>query len=355
MVSVTHPDGRTQRRPRRFRGVVTALRTILVILASLVGLAAVTFTIGRFLPTDPVLAAIGDHASAELYAQTRLDMGLDRPIALQFLTYLTKLLHGDLGQSLLTGQSVLKDLASFFPATFELSTAALLFGLLIGIPLGVTAAANQGRPLDHLIRVVSLTGYSVPVFWFGLVGLVVLYVKLGLVPGPGRIDVAYEYAIEPTTGLILIDTLLAGNLDAFWDALAHLLLPAAILGYYSAAYIARMTRAFMIDALHHEFISTARIKGMPEQTVLWLHALPSIAGPLITVIGLAYASLLEGAVLTETVFAWPGLGLYITNALFNADLNAVLGGTLVVGTAFLLLNMATDGLQRYLDPRVTRS
>lgn len=354
MTSLLHQGDVKLHRPRRLRGVVTALRAILIILATLIGLAAITFTIGRFLPTDPVIAAIGDHASAELYQETRLAMGLDRPIPLQFLTYLDRLIHGDLGQSLLTGQPVTSDLASFFPATFELSTAALLIGLILGIPLGVTAASRQGRLTDHVIRVVSLTGYSVPVFWFGLVGLVFLYVKLGLVPGPGRIDVAYEYAIEPKTGLILIDTLLAGNWEAFIDAAHHLLLPAVILGYYSAAYIARMTRAFMIDALHHEFITTARVKGMSTASVLWSHALPSVAGPLVTVIALAYASLLEGAVLTETVFAWPGLGLYITNALFNADLNAVLGGTLVVGSAFLLLNMATESLQKRLDPRGQR-
>ena len=355
MASLLHQRDAALRRPRRFRGVVTVLRTALVIFATLIGLAAITFTIGRFLPTDPVIAAIGDHASTELYQQTRLAMGLDRPIPAQFLTYLYRLAQGDLGQSLLTGQPVTTDLAGFFPATFELSTAALLIGLVIGIPLGVIAAARQGKLTDHLIRVVSLTGYSVPVFWFGLVGLVFLYVKLGVVPGPGRIDVAYEYTIEAKTGLILVDTLLAGNWDAFVDAAHHLLLPSTILGYYSAAYIARMTRAFMIDALHHEFITTARVKGMSATNVLWSHALPSVAGPLITVIALAYASLLEGAVLTETVFAWPGLGLYITNALFNADLNAVLGGTLVVGGAFLLLNMATEALQQRLDPRGQRA
>jgi len=327
----------------------------LAMATTLVGLAAVTFVIGRFLPTDPVLAAIGDHATAELYDQTRVAMGLDKPILLQFWIYLTRLIQGDLGQSIMTGQPVLRDLLAFFPATFELATAALAIGILVGVPLGLTAGHQQGRALDHIIRVVALTGYSVPVFWFGLVGLVFFYVKLDLLPGPGRIDVAYEYVIEPKTGLILIDTLLAGDLEAFRDALAHLILPASILGYYCVSYITRMTRAFTIDVLHQEFIVTARIKGASEARVLWAHVLPAISGPLITVLALAYAHLLEGAVLTETVFAWPGLGLYITNALFNADLNAVLGGTLVVGIAFLLLNNGTEALQRRLDPRARQS
>lgn len=354
-MSDTHIQGRHQIIWWRLDLLGAWASAALVMAATLVGLAAVTFIIGRFLPTDPVLAAIGDHATAELYDQTRLAMGLDKPILLQFWTYLTHLAEGDLGQSIMTGQPVSRDLLAFFPATFELATAALAIGIIIGVPLGLIAGHQQGRALDHIIRIVALTGYSVPVFWFGLVGLVFFYVKLDWLPGPGRIDVAYEYVIEAKTGLILVDTLLAGDIDAFKDALAHLILPAGILGYYSVAYITRMVRAFTIDTLHQEFIVTARIKGASETRVLWAHVLPAVSGPLITVLALAYAGLLEGAVLTETVFAWPGLGLYITNALFNADLNAVLGGTLVVGTAFLLLNNGTEALQRRLDPRARLS
>jgi peptide/nickel transport system permease protein len=324
---------------------------LLVTAATLVGLAAVTFSIGRLLPTDPVLAAIGDHASVELYQRTYAEMGLNKSIAAQFTGYLGDVISGNLGRSIMTGQPVAQDLAGFVPATLELATAALLIGLLLGIPLGVAAAANRGKLVDHLVRLVALVGYSVPVFWLGLVGLLVFYAKLNWVAGPGRIDVVYDYSLQRRTGLLLIDTLLAGNGAAFLDALSHLLLPAAILGYYSTAYIARMTRAFMIEALGQEYVVAARVKGVPGQRVLWCHALPTVTGPLVTVIGLTYASLLEGAVLTETIFAWPGLGLYITNALFSADLNAVLGGTFVIGAAFLLLNLGTDALQRRLDPR----
>jgi peptide/nickel transport system permease protein len=197
-------------------------------------------------------------------------------------------------------------------------------------------------------------GYSVPVFWLGLVGLLLFYATLDWAPGPGRLDVFYDGLVDPVTGVITIDALLAGETEIFWNALSHLILPASILGYFSIAYISRMTRSFMLDQLRQEYITTARVKGLSEARVIWHHALGNIAVPLITVVALSYANLLEGSVLTETVFAWPGLGLYITNSLLNADMNAVLGGTLVVGTVFIGLNMLSDLLYRLLDPRAKK-
>ena len=193
-----------------------------------------------------------------------------------------------------------------------------------------------------------------PVFWLGLVGLLLFYAKLGLGAGPGRLDVFYDGLVDPVTGVILVDALLAGETEIFWNALSHLILPASILGYFSIAYISRMTRSFMLDQLRQEYIMTARVKGLSETRVIWRHALGNIAVPLITVVALSYADLLEGSVLTETVFAWPGLGLYITNSLLNADMNAVLGGTLVVGAVFIGLNMLSDLLYRLLDPRAKK-
>jgi peptide/nickel transport system permease protein len=201
------------------------------------------------------------------------------------------------------------------------------------------------------VRVVGLIGYSVPVFWLGLVGLLVFYAKLDMVAGPGRLGVFYEGLVEPVTGVILIDSALAGDWDVFANALDHIVLPASILGYFSLAYIARMTRSFMIEQLRQEYIVTARIKGLSEARVIWGHALRNTAVPLVTVIALSYANLLEGSVLTEIVFAWPGLGFYITNSLLNADMNAVLGGTIVVGCVFIGLNLLSDLLYRVLDPR----
>jgi peptide/nickel transport system permease protein len=222
---------------------------------------------------------------------------------------------------------------------------------VVGVPVGVLAATQEGRWPDQVVRVLSLLGYSIPVFWLGLMGLLVFYAKLGWVPGPGRLDVAYDDLVDPVTGVLLVDALIAGDMEVFWNAFSHLLLPAAILGYFSLAYIARMTRSFMLNELRQEYIVTARVKGVSEWRVVWRHALGNTLVPLVTVIALSYAYLLEGSVLTETVFAWPGLGQYITNSLLNADMDAVLGGTLVVGTVFVAINVLSDLLYRLLDPR----
>jgi peptide/nickel transport system permease protein len=318
---------------------------------TVLGLLLVTFLIGRVVPIDPVLAVLGDRALPEAYERVRIEMGLDQPLWRQFLAYVGDVLRGDLGQSVLTSRPVLEDVLRVFPATLELATAAVILGVALGIPAGVQAAVHQGRWPDHAIRILGLVGHSVPVFWLGLVALLVFYARLDLAPGPGRLDVFYEGLVEPVTGIVTVDALLAGETEIFWNALHHLMLPAGILGYYSVAYIARMTRSFMLDQLRQEYVTTARVKGLSEARVVWRHALGNIAVPLITVVALSYATLLEGSVLTETVFAWPGLGLYITNSLLSADMNAVLGGTLVVGGVFIGLNLLSDLLYRLLDPR----
>jgi peptide/nickel transport system permease protein len=328
------------------------VRFVASLVLTFLGLAAVTFMIGRFAPTDPVLAVVGDHATREVYDRVRLEMGLDKPIPEQFLIYLHKVLSGDFGHSVMTSNPVLVDLLHFFPATFELATIATVIGIALGVPAGVAAAAYRGRWPDHVIRVVGLFGYSMPVFWLGLVGLFVFYGKLGWVAGPGRLDIGYDDILTPVTGVILIDSAMAGEWEIFRNAVAHLVLPAGILGYIALAYIARMTRSFMIDQLSQEYVVAARIKGRSFWGVVWRHAFPNVLVPLITVVGLAYAGFLEGAVLTETVFAWPGLGLYITHSLFNADMNAVLGGTLVVGAVFVGINVTCDFLYRLADPRL---
>jgi peptide/nickel transport system permease protein len=315
------------------------------------GLTAVTFVIARVVPIDPVLAIVGDRATTATYERVRAELGLDNPLYQQYWDYLTKIMQGDLGTSVLTAKPVLEDMLHFFPATLELATLATLIGVILGIPMGVAAAVHEGRWTDYLLRFIGLIGYSVPVFWLGLVGLLVFYAKLDLVAGPGRLDFFYDGLVQPVTRVILIDSALAGAWDVFGNALSHVMLPAAILGYYSLAYIARMTRSFMLDQLSQEYITTARVKGMSERRVIWRHAFSNILVPLITVVALSYAYLLEGAVLTETVFAWPGIGLYITNSLFNGDLNAVLGGTIMVGCVFVGLNLLSDVLYQLVDPR----
>jgi peptide/nickel transport system permease protein len=248
---------------------------------------------------------------------------------------------------------VLTDLIQVFPATLELATWGILLGIVLGIPLGVWAAVKKDSPIDHVIRFVGLVGYSSPIFWLGIMGLLIFYAKLGWLPGPGRLDFGYEDLITPITGVMTIDTLLQGDYDMFWNAVSHLILPASLLGYFSLAYISRMTRSLMLSQLRQEYVLTARVKGVPERRIIWKHAMGNVLVPLLTVVALSYGNLLEGSVLTETVFTWHGIGLYITNAIFGQDLPAVMGGTIVVGLVYILINTLTDVLYRFLDPRAS--
>jgi len=324
---------------------------LLTVAITLVGLAALTFFIGRVLPIDPVLAIVGEKALPEVYDRVYLELGLDKPIWQQFVEYLAKLLRGDFGISYSTNRPVLTDLLSFFPATLELATIGLVIGVALGVPMGVASAYWHEKWPDHVIRIVGLIGYSVPIFWLGLVGLFVFYYKLGWVSGPGQVDVFFTGIAPRVTGFILVDTALAGEWEIFWNAVSHMILPALLIGYFSLAYISRMTRSVMLDQLSREYVLTARLKGASEFTVVVRHALGNAMIPLITVIALSYGGLLEGSVLVETIFAWPGIGNYIYSSLFSADMNAVLGGTLLVGIVFVLLNMLSDVLYAALDPR----
>lgn len=326
-------------------------RFVLMVAITIFGLLAVTFFIGRVVPVDPVLAVVGDRAPAHVYARVREEMGLDLPLWQQFAIYIGNVLRADFGNSVLTSRPVVEDVARYFPATLELATLGTLLGTIFGVPLGVAAAVWRGRFVDHIVRVIGLVGYSAPIFWLGLLGLLVFYAQLGWVSGPGRLDVTYEYMLTPVTGMVLVDAALAGDWAVFRNAVSHIALPAALLGYFSLAYISRMTRSFMLNELSQEYVTTARVKGLSERRIIWRHALRNAAVPLITVVALSYANLLEGSVLTETVFAWPGLGRYITNSLQNADMNAVLGGTLVIGVVFVAINTFTDLLYRLFDPR----
>ena len=318
------------------------------------GLLLVTFLIGRVVPVDPVLAVVGDRASQSTYDAAYIALGLDKPLWQQFGIYLGNVLSGDFGTSLLTKRPIVEDIARVFPATLELATAGIVIGTVVGIPVGVLAAVRQGGLSDQIVRILGLVGYSAPIFWLGLLGLLVFYAQLGWVAGPGRIDISYEYSFTQVTGLLLLDAAMAGEWAAFGNVVSHLALPAVLLGYFSMAYISRMTRSFMLNELAQEYVITARVKGVPEWRIIWVHALRNAAVPLVTVVALSYAGLLEGSVLTETVFAWPGLGQYLTNSLQNADMNAVLGGTLVIGVIFVGLNLLSDLLYTLLDPRVRR-
>jgi peptide/nickel transport system permease protein len=260
-------------------------------------------------------------------------------------------LHGDFGMSILTARPVLEDLIRVFPATAELATVGIIIGVVLGIPLGVWSAVYRNSFLDHVMRVLGLVGYSVPIFWLGIMGLLIFYLELQWIGGPGRLDVYLDGEVPTVTGMILVDSLLAGDWEVFDNAFSHIILPASLLGYYSLAYVCRMTRSLMLEQLNQEYLITARVKGMPERRVVWRHAFGNIQVPLITVVALAFANILEGSVLTETVFAWPGIGRYITTALLAADMNAVLGGTIVVGLVYIGMNLLSDILYRIVDPR----
>ncbi|PYE30352.1 peptide/nickel transport system permease protein [Rhizobium sp. PP-F2F-G38] len=321
------------------------------LLLSLFVLLIVTFVIGRILPTDPVGAIVGELADPAAYQAMRARLGLDLPVYEQFWLYLTSLLHGDLGTAILTGNPVLQDLAQAFPATLELATLAVILSTLVGVPLGMTAAFFRDTWIDKFTRVISLVGHSIPVFWFGIVGLVIFYAGLEWVGSPGRVDVYLEGLVEPRTGLLLVDSLLAGDTEVFWNAVHHIILPACILAYSAMAYITRMTRSFTLEQLNQDYVIAARAKGASSMRIVTGHLLPNIAVQLITVLAISYGGLLEGAVVTEIVFSWPGIGQYMTNALMTGDMNAILAGTLIIGLIFMLLNFLSDLAYLVFDPR----
>ncbi|HGU5374267.1 TPA: ABC transporter permease [Klebsiella pneumoniae] len=336
------------------------LQGLFTLLLTLFGLLLVTFSLSALSPVDRVLQIVGDHASQSTYDQVRHQLGLDQPLPVQFWHYLVNLAHGDLGIASATGQPVLHDLLAVFPATLELATLALIVGAVLGIVAGVLCARYAGSPWDLAVRTFTLLGNSVPIFWLGLLMLALFYARLQWAPGPGRLDDIYQYTVEPRSGFALIDTWLSGDTAAFKNAIGHLALPVLVLAYYSLASITRLTRSACLSEMNKEYILLARAKGAGEMTILLRHVLPNIRGTLLTVTALAWTSMLEGAVLTETVFSWPGIGRYLTTALFAGDTTAlfagdttaIMGGTLLIGVSFVLINNLTDLLVRLTDPRV---
>lgn len=321
------------------------------ILATLCGLLILTFCIGRLMPVDPVRAIVGEEADQATYNMVAERIGANLPIWQQFFRYVGDLLHGDFGTSIRTGQPVISDILHVMPATIELATFAIIFGAGFGVPLGILAAVKRNKPVDHIIRFMTLIGHSMPIFWTGMIGLIIFYAALDLVGGGGRISDFYVGLVPDTTGFLLIDSILAGDWEVFGDAVNHLILPASILGYSSLAYITRMTRSFMLDQLNQEYITTARVKGLSKGRTIWRHAFANIRVQLVTIVALAYGSLLEGAVLIETVFSWPGFGQYITNNMLIGDMNAVMTCVLIVGVIFIALNLLSDALYKIFDPR----
>jgi len=331
-----------------FAYIVRRLAWMVVVLW---GVLTITFFVARVIPADPVGAILGPQAPPEAIEAEKARWGLDKPIYVQYIRYLAGLAQGDLGVSLRTRRPVLQDIKQFFPATVELALAALLIGLIMGIGLGVISAVRSGQVVDHAARVFAIVGLSMPAFWLGLLLLLVFYYSLGWLPGPGQLP--YWLPRPPrVTGFMFLDSLIAGDWTAFGSYLKHLIMPAFTLGWLSTASITRITRSSMLEVLREEYVKTARMKGLRETSVVMKHAFKNALLPVVTIIGIRLASLLEGAVLTETVFAWPGLGRYATHAFLSIDFNAVVGVALFMALLYSGSNLVVDILYAYLNPKI---
>ena len=328
-----------------------------VVGSALMAVAAtlVVFLVAHMVPADPILAQLGDKASAnpELVAKFRARWGLERPLWEQYGIFLGRLARGDLGESIASRRPVLDDMTQYAPATIELATLAAILTIAVGVPLGVLAAVKRDGWLDHAARLACLVGVSAPTFWLAFLVLAVFYGGLEIAPSPGRLDVG---AVPPPrhTGLFLVDSLLAGDWATFRSALAHMVLPATVLAASTVGLITRTTRASMLETLSQDYVRTARAKGLAEGGVVRGHAVPNALIPVVTLGGLAYAELLAGTVLTETIFSWPGLGRYTYQSALALDFPAILGVTLLVAVVYLAMNFVVDLSYLYLDPRVAR-
>jgi peptide/nickel transport system permease protein len=364
-VSTLSEDPTTLRRPPRrgrrgsYRGGGRGRsigRRLLTLPFLLLGMTVLMFLISRFLPADPAVAFLGNNGADNQQAVDAFNAkyGLDRPLVEQYVIYLDRLVHGDLGTSISTGRPVTSELADAFPATLELAGAALLISLALGIPFGILAAARRWSIVDRITGGISLLGVSMPPFVLALLALQILYLRLGWVAGPGRLDPFLDPPPK-VTGLMSVDALLAGQPDVALDVLHHLLLPALVLGFIHGAYFARVVRSTMGDALHSDFVRTARGKGLAAQVILLRHAFRFSLVPTLSLVGLTFGELFAGAITVETITGWPGVGRYMYNAATKLDFPAVMAGTLVIGVAYVVVNLIVDLLYGVADPRVKDS
>ena len=327
------------------------LRKLAAVIPTFLGITLVAFTLIRLVPGDPIEVMVGErNLDPVMHAALTQRLGLDRPLYEQYLSYINALVHGDMGTSLVTREPVVREFMALFPATVELTLMALLFAITLGLPAGIIAGLKRGSPIDHSVMGVAMTGYSMPIFWWGLIMIMFFSVDLGWTPVSGRI--AIEYDIVPRSGLLLIDSLLSCEEGAFKSAASHLVLPVIVLGTVPLAVIARMTRSSMLEVLREDYIRTARAKGMAPLRVVVVHALRNALIPVITVIGLQVGSLLAGAVLTETIFSWPGIGKWLIDSIARRDYPVVQAGILVSATIFVAVNLLVDLLYGVVNPRM---
>jgi dipeptide transport system permease protein len=328
------------------------LRRLALTIPTFIALMFLTFVAIRMVPGDPVEVRVGEHGiSPERLAFFRHELGLDQPVWKQFLDYSWRLLHGDFGVSLATQQKVLTEFLTLFPATLELSFFAMAFAILLGVPAGALAAVNRGGVFDQALMTISLFGYSMPIFWWGLLLIMFVAVDLGWTPVSGRIDLIKYYFDQPT-GFMVIDAALSDQPGAVVDALRHLILPSIVLGTVPLGVIARMTRSSMLEVLSEDYVRTARAKGLSPFRVIGVHALRNALLPVVTVIGLSISALMAGAVLTETIFSWPGVGKWLIESIGRRDYPALQGGVLLVSAVVILVNLIVDLLYGAINPRI---
>jgi dipeptide transport system permease protein len=322
-----------------------------LLIPTFLGVTIVAFSLIRLIPGDPIELLVGERGiTPERHAMLRAQFGYDQPLWQQYLTYLGDLAHGDLGSSITTRQPVIDEFFTLFPATVELAVAGILLGTLIGLPAGVIAGVNRGSPFDHILMGASLTGFSMPIFWWGLLLIILFSGILQWTPVSGRIDVIYYF--PQATGFLLIDSLLSGQEGAFKSALRHLILPAVVLGTIPMAVIARQTRSAMLEVLNEDYVRTARAKGLPPWRIIGLHALRNALIPVVTVIGLQVSVAFGGAILTETIFSWPGVGKWLVDSIARRDYPSVQGGVLLIATIIMLVNLFVDLLYGVINPRI---
>ncbi len=322
-----------------------------LIIPTFIGITLLTFLLVRLIPGDPIETLAGERGiDPARHAQLRHEYGFDRPVMVQYGLYIYRVLQGDLGISAVTHAPVIKEFGALFPATIELSTCAILFAIILGLPAGIVAAVKRNSIFDHGVMGVSLAGYSMPIFWWGLLAILLFSITLGWTPVSGRISV--QYFIEPVTGFLLIDSWRADDAGAFRSALSHLILPMIVLGTQPLAVIARMTRSAMLEVLGEDYIRTARAKGLPPRWVIGAHALRNALIPVVTVIGLQVGVIFTGAILTETIFSWPGVGKWLVEGIFRRDYPVLQGGALLLGIMVMTVNLIVDLLYGIINPRI---
>jgi dipeptide transport system permease protein len=328
------------------------LTRLSLLIPTFLGMTLVAFFLIRLVPGDPIETLAGERGiDATRHAALLKEYGLDRPLPVQYGIYISRVVQGDLGKSIVTQAPVMQEFLSLFPATIELALCAIVFALVLGIPAGILSAVKRNSILDHGVMGVSLTGYSMPIFWWGLLLILLFSVQLDLTPVSGRLDV--KYFIEPTTGFLLIDSLLSNDKGAFWSTVSHLILPTIVLGTVPLGVIARMTRSAMLEVLGEDYIRTARAKGLSNLRVVALHALRNALIPVVTVIGLQVGVLFTGAILTETIFSWPGVGKWLIEAISRRDYPVLQGGILLLGTIVMAVNLLVDVTYGIINPRIS--